>query len=189
MLSWIPGRQLRLHEGYRFAPDDVLAAIVRFVTPGTRRATRLGARRVFLGFPAEAHAPGTGPAARAPRIGSKEAELEVRLQSLHRDLNALHFEGALATIPIRLSGRMRSRLGELRMDRATGTKLSIGISYRHLRRDGWTAVRETLLHEMVHQWQAEAGRPVDHGAEFRQKAVELGIEPRAVRGEGPTSRA
>jgi hypothetical protein len=41
-------------------------------------------------------------------------------------------------------------------------------------------VEETLLHEMVHQWQAETGQPVDHGRAFRRKAREVGITPRAV---------
>ena len=27
-----------------------------------------------------------------------------------------------------------------------------------------------MLHEMVHQWQAETGLPVDHGPLFREKA-------------------
>ena len=39
----------------------------------------------------------------------------------------------------------------------------------------------TLLHEMVHQWQAEQGHPIDHGRLFREKAIEVGIEPAARR--------
>jgi hypothetical protein len=39
----------------------------------------------------------------------------------------------------------------------------------------------TQLHEMVHQWQAEQGLPIDHGRQFRNKAVEVGIEPAARR--------
>lgn len=181
MLSWLPGCWLRVHQGYVHAPDAVLAAIVRFVTPGTRRATRLAARQVFLGFPAEEHSPPVqGPVRPAPpRPG--EARHLAELRRLHGELNQAHFEGRLHDIPIRLSGRMRTRLGELRLDRRSGQALCIGISRRHLRRDGWSAVRETLLHEMVHQWQAESGRPVDHGREFRSKARALGISPRAVR--------
>ena len=51
-----------------------------------------------------------------------------------------------------------------------------------MRRHAWAEVEETLLHEMVHQWQAETGRAVDHGAEFRRKAREVGGVPRAVAG-------
>ena len=66
------------------------------------------------------------------------------------------------------------------LDRETGRPTEIGISRRHLRH-GWAEVEETVLHEMVHQWQAETGRPVDHGAGFRRKAREVGIGARARR--------
>jgi SprT-like family len=181
MLSWIPGRRLRVHEGYTHAPDEVLRAIVRFVTPGTRRAIRLEARRVFLGFPAEEHAPRTSRRPPTPRLRPGDATTLAELRRLHEAMNREYFDGILSEILITLSGRMRTRLGELRMDRKTGRPIYIGISRRHLRRDGWVGVRETLLHEMVHQWQAEMGRPVDHGGEFREKARAVGIVPRAVR--------
>jgi len=180
MLSWVPGRRLRVHEGYAAAPDAVLQAIVRFVTPGTRRAARLEARRVFLEFPVDEYAPPVKPR-RPSRLRPGDAPALLELSRLHRAMNQAHFDAALQTIPIRLSGRMRTRLGELRLDRRTGRPVCIGISRRHLRRDGWIGVRETLLHEMVHQWQAETGRPVDHGTEFRRKARQVGITPRAVR--------
>ncbi len=32
-----------------------------------------------------------------------------------------------------------------------------------------------MLHEMVHQWQAETGLRIDHGRTFRQKAREVGV--------------
>ncbi len=183
MLSWIPGRRLRVHEGYSHAPDEILRDIVRFVTPGTRRTTRLEARRIFLGFPAEEHAPPTSKRLPSPRLRPGDAATLTELHRMHEELNRAHFGGSLSEISIRLSGRMRTRLGELRMERKTGRPIYIGISRRHLRRDGITGVRETLLHEMVHQWQAETGRPVDHGPEFRDKARAVGIVPRAVRKE------
>jgi hypothetical protein len=55
------------------------------------------------------------------------------------------------------------------------------LSHRHIARDEWQEVHDTLLHEMIHQWQAEQGLKVDHGATFRAKARELGVEPRAKR--------
>ncbi|MFM8909711.1 MAG: SprT-like domain-containing protein [Gemmatimonadota bacterium] len=48
-------------------------------------------------------------------------------------------------------------------------------------RDGFAAALETLLHEMVHQWQHEQGLPIDHGAEFRRKCREVGAIPSAKR--------
>jgi hypothetical protein len=181
MLSWVPGKVLRIHEGYAAAPDEVLQAIVRFVTPGARRPTRLAARRVFLGFPVDEHASRPPRPPRPRRIAPADRPVLERLELMHRALNLKHFDGELRQIQIRLSGRMRSRLGEVRLDRKTGRALYLAISRGHLKRDGWVSVTDTLLHEMVHQWQAETGRPVDHGRGFRAKAREVGIEPRAVR--------
>ena len=61
--------------------------------------------------------------------------------------------------------------------------LEIAVSRRHLRH-GWAEVEATLLHEMVHQWQAETGRPVDHGPGFRRKAEAVGVVGRARRKVG-----
>lgn len=179
MLSWLPGRRLRIHEGYAAAPDEVLRAIVKFLTPGVRRATRVAARQVFLSFPVERHAPPRPRRPPRPRPGDRD--LLLRLTTLQAELNLTHFGGQLATLPIRLSSRMRRRLGELRLERKTGRAVHIGLNRRHALRDPWPEVRDTLLHELVHQWQAETGRPVDHGREFRRMAREVGIVPRAVR--------
>ena len=182
MVSWRPGKWLRLHEGYAHAPDDVLKALVRFLTPGTRRAARVAARQVFLAFPVEEYAP-SAPHDPLTRIRPGDERALARLRQLHRELNYRYFDGTLAEIPILLSGRMRRRLGELRMERRTGRAIRITLNRRHVRRDTSVAVIDTLLHEMVHQWQAETGRAVDHGAEFRRKAREVGISPRATAGE------
>jgi hypothetical protein len=93
-------------------------------------------------------------------------------------LNERWFAGRLDEVPIRLSSRMRRRLGHY--EPAAEGAPAIVISARHLRRDGWARTERTLLHEMVHQWQDENRLPVDHGRVFRRKAAEVGIEPRAV---------
>ena len=182
MVSWVAGKSLRVHEGYAHAPDEVIAALVRFLAPGSRRPARLAARRIFLGFPVEQFAPSRPREQGTSTRPDDEAAL-VRLSELHLELNQRHFGGSLSRIPIRLSGRMRRRLGEVRLERGTGRVECITLSRRHLKRDGWGAVTETLVHEMIHQWQAETGRPVDHGSEFRRRARELGITPRATIGE------
>jgi hypothetical protein len=108
-----------------------------------------------------------------------------RLEALHRQLSEQHFGGTLGQIQIRLSAHMRSRLGELAVDIKTGRPVEIGLSRRHLARHPWAEVEHTMLHEMVHQWQAETGLRVDHGPTFRRKAREVGVLPvakRAVRG-------
>ncbi|HEU4699814.1 MAG TPA: SprT-like domain-containing protein [Gemmatimonadales bacterium] len=174
---------LRLHAGYAAAPDRVLVAIIRFLTPGLRRTTRRALEREFLAFPVEDHAPPAS--ARRPRTPERprpgDDALLARLRAAHRELNARHFGGALGEIPIHLSGRMRTRLGELAVELRTGRPLRITMSRHHLRRHPWAEVEHTLLHEMVHQWQAETGGPVDHGAGFRRKAREVGVLPRAKR--------
>ncbi len=179
LLSQHPRAGLRLHAGYAWAPDEVLRAIIRFLAPRQPRAVRLAARRIFLTFPVELHVGATRPPRHAPLIRDADRPTLDRLVRLHEILNTRHFGGSLPTIPIHLSHRMSTRLGELRADRH-GRAVAITLSSRHLRRDGWGAVTDTLLHEMVHQWQCESGLPLDHGSAFRRKAREVGIVPAAT---------
>ena len=180
MITLTARGELRLHQGYASAPDRVLRAIVRFLNPRLPRSVRRLAEREFLGFPVELYAPPPAPRPRdRPRPG--DLVLLQRLSAAHERLNAELFSGLLEAIPIRLSSRMRTRLGELTVDVRTGRPSEIAISRRHLVRHPWAEVEHTLLHEMVHQWQAETGRPVDHGREFRGKAREVGIHAQAKR--------
>jgi hypothetical protein len=110
-----------------------------------------------------------------------DAAVLERLAAAHRRFNEQHFGGELGEIPIRLSSRMRRRLGELAVSLETGRPQAITLSRRHLRVDSWAEVEHTLLHEMVHQWQAESGHALDHGRKFRARARAVGIVPRAVR--------
>lgn len=181
MVNLTSRRVLRLHQGYAAAPDRVLRAIVRFLDPRLPRAARRAAEREFLGFPVELHAPSPARPPRTERPRPGDVLLLQRLASLHDSFNRVHFGGALGMLPIRLSGRMRTRLGELTVDLRTGRATEIAISRRHIQRHPWSEVEHTLLHEMVHQWQAESGLTVDHGPSFRRKAAELGIERRARR--------
>jgi hypothetical protein len=104
-----------------------------------------------------------------------------RLETIHRQFNAEYFGSTLGEIPIRLSGRMKRRLGELSVDIMTGKPMELSLSRRHIARHSWVEVEHTLLHEMVHQWQAETGLRVDHGPTFRNKAREVGVLPAARR--------
>ncbi|HEX3234224.1 MAG TPA: SprT-like domain-containing protein [Gemmatimonadales bacterium] len=185
MVSLTARRVLRLHRGYAAAPDRVLRAIVRFLDPRLRRALRRGAEREFLAFPVEEYAP---PPARPPRCDRPQPGdlmLLHRLEQLHGRLNAEYFAGSLSMLPIRVSGRMRTRLGELSVDLPTGRPIEIALSRRHILRHAWPEVEHTMLHEMVHQWQAESGLRVDHGPTFRGKAREVGVLPHAKRAVSP----
>ncbi|HSB54978.1 MAG TPA: SprT-like domain-containing protein, partial [Gemmatimonadales bacterium] len=55
------------------------------------------------------------------------------------------------------------------------------LSRRHLAEHPWAEVEHTMLHEMVHQWQAESRLPIDHGPTFREKARAVGVLPAARR--------
>ncbi|MEO8194868.1 MAG: SprT-like domain-containing protein [Gemmatimonadales bacterium] len=100
---------------------------------------------------------------------------------MHQALNATKFGGELSAVPIRISRRMKSRLGHYTLRGQQHCDAEIVISRRHIRRHGWDETVHTLLHEMVHQWQDEAGLRVDHGLEFRRKARAVGITPLARR--------
>ena len=180
LLSWRAHTGLRMHAGYAAAPDHVLQAIVRFLLRRVPRVERAAARKIFMAFPVEHHVASRPRARRRARpVAPEDQALIERLTQVHAEFNARHFDGALGAIAIHLSDRMRRRLGELHVPR-DGAPAEIVIARRHIRRDRWAAVLDTLLHEMVHQWQAETGRPIDHGREFRRMARQVGVSPRAV---------
>ncbi len=170
------GGELRVHEGYLGAPEPVLQAIVTFVE-GRTRAERRDAQRVIVAHPVRS----PRPAARRERTHADDMELAVQLVAWHGRYNARHFDGRLKAIEIRVSRRMKTRLGHYTAATTGGETAEIAISRAHLRRHGWPEALHTLLHEMVHQWQDESGHTIDHGATFRRKAREVGIAPYARR--------
>ena len=179
MVSFDRAGTLRVHRGYAFAPDHIIAALAEWARPRLRRVDRRAAARVFLEFQVHQFVPPKGPRRSVADTGlpGDLARLD-RLVQLHYELNRLWFGGHLRPIRIDFSSRMRRKLGHYEPRREGAAAIVIG--RRHLKRDGWARVAETLLHEMVHQWQDENGLPVDHGAEFRRKAREVGISPRAA---------
>ena len=170
---------LRLNRAYLGAPADVHRAIVTFVGGRTRRARR-EAQRIILEhpIPIDEMRPRREVAVR-PRPG--DVLLMQELTKWHAQYNAALFGGQLSRIAINVSRRMRNRLGQYTAACASGRPAEITISRRHIRRHGWEEALHTLLHEMVHQWQAENGMPIDHGPQFLRKAREVGVEPTARR--------
>jgi SprT-like family len=177
------GTELRVQRAYLDAPRWVHEAIVRLVN-GRTRAARGDARRVILAHrvPDES-AHRRGPR-RPPPMSDRDARVIARLDRHHAELNARHFGGALGPVAIRLSDRMHTRLGHYAPATAA-EPAHIAISRRHLRRHGWSAALETLLHEMIHQWQSERGLPLDHRRPFRDMARRLGI-PAVAERRAPT---
>ena len=170
------GAELRVHRGFLDAPVEVLGAIVRFVEARSR-AARASARRTLLAFPIQ-----TRPARRRREpVHPGDAPIVAELQHWHARLNAERFAGELRTIGVRVSRRMRTRLGHYGAANAAGDPAEIVISRYHVQRHGMDEARRTLLHEMVHQWQDEHGHVIDHGPTFRAKARNVGITPSARR--------
>jgi hypothetical protein len=175
MVSFGAG-DLRVHEGYLNAPDAVLRAIVTFVE-GRTRAERRAAQRVIVSHPIRS----PRPPARRDRTHEEDLEIAAKLEAWHARYNSRYFHGRLKQIQVRVSRRMKSRLGHYTASTAGSEPAEIALSRAHLRKHGWEETLHTLLHEMVHQWQDETGHTIDHGATFRAKARELGIAPYARR--------
>ncbi|MGH7720980.1 MAG: SprT-like domain-containing protein [Gemmatimonadaceae bacterium] len=176
---------LRVHRGYLQAPPHVMQAIVLFVA-GKTRSDRRVAQRAILSFPVETHS--RAPLRRAERARPEDEVLTRELQVWHREYNDRYFSGRLAAITLRISGRMRTRLGQYTAASPCGEPAEISISRAHIRRHGWAEALHTLLHEMVHQWQAEHDHAIDHGPMFRRTAREIGITPHARRELQPAAR-
>lgn len=172
----IRGRTLRLHHAYADAPPAVQLAVVDFVMQ--RGHARTIARRDIIEWAARIPPDDRPP--RVERTHPADLPFAEHLSACHARLNGSQFGGSLGTVDVRVSRRMKTRLGHYSPRRGTG-KPEIAISARHLRRHGMADAEATLLHEMVHQWQDESGLPLDHGPAFRQKARDVGIPPRATR--------
>jgi hypothetical protein len=170
------GGELRVHEGYLAAPERVLCAIVTFVE-GRTRAERRDAQRVIVAYPIRT----SRPPARRERTHPDDVEIAEQLCAWHERYNMRHFHGRLTPVEIRVSRRMKTRLGHYTAATPGGEEAEIAISRAHLKKHGWQETLHTLLHEMVHQWQDETGHTIDHGATFRAKAREVAIAPYARR--------
>jgi len=173
------GGELRIHNSFLGADEEVWKAIIIFVH-GRNRVSRREARRTILEFPV-ARSSDPPRRRRSPeRTNPTDLPLIRELARWHLVYNNERFSSALREIPIRISRRMKSRLGHY-SPAGEGCEPEIVLSRRHIRRDGWDEALHTLLHEMVHQWQDEQGLVVDHGSSFRAKARAVGITPLACR--------
>lgn len=175
MVSFGDG-ELRVHKGFLDAPEGVHRAIVDFVE-GRTRSARKAAQRVIVTHPIVVEK----KSARRERTHADDEPLAEKLREWHSRYNEQHFDGALETVEIHVSRRMKRRLGHYAPANAEGGGAVIAISRRHLRRHGWSEALNTLLHEMVHQWQDETTHVIDHGRTFRQKARAVGITASAKR--------
>lgn len=101
-----------------------------------------------------------------------------RLYAEYHEVNQRHFAGLLPTVPIHI--RTLTEFGHLWTDDHTGQPRYIVIQEHHALTDSWEKVRDTLLHEMVHVWQAAQGYRTGHGPDFKARAKALGCDGRAA---------
>lgn len=206
------GSALNLHEGYRAAPWSCVRHFATLVAGATGggEASAAPMRRAMEVLRAW---PGLGPAVELARrrhrsrtrTGSRTMrpgpccatpEQRASLRRLYLRLNRSGFGNVLPPdLHIRLSSRMRSRLGHMKGHVHEGRRyvVEIALSAR-LMHEGNRAQRvDTLLHEMAHaaDWLLDGGR--GHGPTWKAWARRGGCEAKActrapIIGEPPTSR-
>jgi len=118
----------------------------------------------------------------------REQRWVAKLQGQYVRFALEYWEGKLPTLPIRVSWRMRTRVAQLEWTRVALQPVEISINGRDILRFGWKAVREALLHEMVHVWQCRHGIAPSHGTLFQAEATRIGISPEATERLRPLRR-
>ena len=184
------GTVLNLHEGYRHAPPAILDAFVVIAREADRDtyAYREAARRVRSW-------PGLLPALRAAQAAHRRQrrrpeprypgpccatpEQKRYLKRLYLYLNDSRFDGRLPkNVPIRLSNRFRTRLGQMVPgmfgDRRIVLEIALNVDLM-LQGNGRERL-DTLVHEMAHaaDWLFDAGE--GHGASWRRWAQRAGCQ-------------
>jgi predicted SprT family Zn-dependent metalloprotease len=91
------------------------------------------------------------------------------LQLIFAQLNNECFRGEIPTHRIAYNGRFGNLAG-----RITYKPPLIELSPKHFEKHP-EALRETLLHEMIHAWLFARGQNPGHGAAFKRKMQELGL--------------
>jgi predicted SprT family Zn-dependent metalloprotease len=96
---------------------------------------------------------------------------ETDLQLLFAELNNYYFNGEVPVCRIRYNGRFSNSAGRITYSEKP---LLIELSPKHFKQN-FEALRETLLHEMIHAWLYDRAGDTGHGAAFRKKMRECGM--------------
>ena len=96
---------------------------------------------------------------------------ETDLQLLFAELNNLYFNGGVPACRIRYNARFSNSAGRITYNIRP---MLIELSPKHFNAHP-EALRETLLHEMIHAWLWDRDRDAGHGAAFRRKMRECGM--------------
>lgn len=189
------GRVLNLHSAYRLAPPSILRAFGDIVRASSRRSDAYAAaRRRVSEWPGLApeldrirrrSVRASAPPRRGPGVGPCCATpaQRVYLRRVYRYLNTTRFGGRLPlTVPIRLSNRFSSRLGQMVPGVVDGRRVVLEIALNvDLMLEGNGRERlDTLLHEMAHAANYLVDGEVGHGARWRHWARHAGCDDRAL---------
>lgn len=96
---------------------------------------------------------------------------ESELQLLFAELNNFFFNGEVPVCRIRYNARFSNSAGRITYSERP---LLIELSPKHFRAHP-EALRETLLHEMIHAWLYDRAGDTGHGAAFKAKMRECGL--------------
>lgn len=96
---------------------------------------------------------------------------ETDLQLLFASLNNYYFNGEVPACRIRYNARFSNSAGRITYSERP---LLIELSAKHFEKDD-SALRETLLHEMIHAWLFHLCGDTGHGSAFRRKMRECGM--------------
>lgn len=201
------GAALNLHVAYRTAPLHVLehfATIVREATRDTvayRAAAsavrlwdglELELRRIWR----EQRKRPRRPSQRRRRVSDAgpccaTEDQKIYLRHLYRYLNRTRFDGRLPEIPVRLSNRMTTRIGQMLPTMRDGQRHVVELALNvDLMLEGNGRERiDTLVHEMAHAADWLFAGKLDHGDSWRRWARYAGCRETACTVEPIRRRA
>lgn len=103
----------------------------------------------------------------------------IDLHGLFDTLNARHFDAMLDLPVCRWNSRLRSSAGRFIPGRRRYWQTFMPVieiaSYLREEADSERLIVDTMLHEMIHYWLWQRGRPYGHTPEFIRKMKELGV--------------
>ena len=182
------GTTLNLHVAFRDASHELLDAFVCIATaPGTRSKRYRNALRLVREWPALTAAMQAAQSAserqrEGPRTSRCAGTDEQRafLRSMFLYLNREYFSDLLADdLPLRLSDRMVTRLGQLVTTDWGGAPriVEIAINIDLMLEGNERELVETVAHEMAHGVDFELNGRTGHGASWKHWAEKAGCEP------------
>lgn len=195
------GSVLNLHAAFAGAPDPVLDDLARIARHGARGAVareaagrvrdwppvgeameKLRGVQVVAALAAAEGVPGAEEQTAGVRCTGSDDERR-RVRGLYLAFNAERFEGILPEgLPIRLSDRMKSRLGHVKPATTPGgvrVVVEIALNRLLLHPSNGLLLEDVLLHEMAHaaDWLVD-GR-AGHGPTWKAWARRVGCHPMA----------